>query len=131
MGYSPCMGIGSLSKYRRIFMIGGFVIFAGGALLRWHHQRTLDSLASAPAESGPAVQISWQDDCVTYACRVVGVRGPECSDTCAQAVENGSPKVPAERIANACKKQCFADETDTALCRSECLVREAKNTARR
>lgn len=130
MGYSPGMGIGSLSKYRRFFMIGGFVIFAGGALLRWHHKRTLESLSAAPAGNQPMVQISWQDDCVSYACRVIGVRGPECRDVCAQAVENGSPNVQAERIANACKKQCIADETDTALCRSECLVREATNLPR-
>jgi hypothetical protein len=128
MSYAPGMGIGSLSKYRRFFMIGGFVIFAGGALLRWHHQRTLDSIASKPEANGPTVPVSWQADCVSYACRVIGVRGPECRDVCAQAIENGRPKAGAERIANACKKQCVADETDTALCRSECLVREAKNS---
>ncbi len=111
-------------------MIGGFVIFAGGAILRWHHQRTLDSLAEPAAVNGPAVPVSWQADCVSYACRVIGARGPECRDVCERATESGSPKIGPERIANACKKQCIADKNDTALCRSECLVREATNLPR-
>ncbi len=130
MEYLLAMGIGSLSKYRRYFMIGGFVIFAGGALMRWHHQRQLDSLKGATNPAGPVRAVSWQDDCVSYACRVVGVRGAECRDMCSDATELGSPKIPAERIANACKKQCVADETPTLVCKSECLVREATNLLR-
>ena len=126
MGYLGVMGIGSLSKYRRVFMIGGFVIFAGGALLRWHHQRQMDSLQTAPDVSGPKTEVSWKDDCVTYACRLIGVRGPECRDMCERAVATGSPRVPAERIANACVKQCVADKDATAECRSSCLTSETR-----
>jgi hypothetical protein len=126
MGYLVGMGIGSLSRYRRAFMIGGFVIFAGGALLRWHHKRQLESLqSSALVEPGPDMQITWKDDCMSYACRIVGARGHECAAMCERAVEGGSPRTRAERIANACKQQCIADETPTMACRSACLVSEA------
>ncbi|MCP4443971.1 MAG: hypothetical protein GY811_01315 [Myxococcales bacterium] len=126
MSYLGGMGIGSLSKYRRPFMIGGFVIFAAGALLRWHHGRQLDSMQSAPAaERGPAIAISWHENCVTYACRIAHTRGPECKDMCERAAQGGSPKVQAERIANACNQQCVADEDLTTQCRIECFVSEA------
>lgn len=124
------MGIGSLSKYRRSFMVGGFIMFAGGALLRWHHKRTLESMRSVPGKAMPTQAMTWQDDCRSYACRVVGVRGEVCDTMCAEAVTQGSPKTLAERMANACRQQCVADTTDTAECRSACLIREARNQAR-
>lgn len=120
------MGIGSLSKYRRFFMIGGFVLFAGGALLRWHHKRQMESLKASPQLAAPGTEITWVDDCETYACRVVGLRGAECKDMCQRAAGEGNPRVQSERIANACKKQCVADETPTAQCRASCLISEAR-----
>ena len=109
-------------------MIGGFVIFAGGGLLRWHHKRQMESLktSSALVESGPAMQVSWKDDCMSYACRVIGARGHECADMCERAIDGGSPHTRPERMANACKLQCGADETPTMECRTACFVTEAQ-----
>ncbi len=122
------MGIGSLSKYRRSFMIAGFVIFAGGAVMRWHHKRQVEARQGEGTQTGSRSPMSWHNDCVSYACRVVGVRGGECMDVCDAAVSSGSPKTRAERMARACKKQCVADETATAECRSSCFVREARKS---
>jgi len=126
MRYLLAMGMSSLSKYRRAFMILGFVIFAGGAIMRWHQKRQLRSVAPAEATTGVAHAVTWREDCVSYACRVVGVHGPVCEEMCGRAVEKGSPHTRSERIANACKAQCVADNDATSECRSMCLIREAQ-----
>lgn len=121
--------MGSLAKYRKIFMIFGFSIFLLGALGRWHRTRQLGAvqqkshLVETPEEA-------WTNDCVSYACRVLPARSEECSSICQQAVAEGSPVTKAERIAFACKKYCSNESTATALCASQCLVREAQRSAK-
>ena len=122
------MGMGSLAKYRKIFMIFGFSIFLLGALGRWHRQRNLGAveqkshLVATPSES-------WQQDCITYACRVVPASGEVCNSMCEQAVSKGSPATQAERMALACKKYCASESTPTAACAAECLIRESRLSA--
>ena len=128
LGYSKVMGMGSLAKYRKIFMIAGFTIFAFGAIARWHRNRNLGAvevkskLVDTPTEA-------WHNECVTYACRPIGARGPECTALCDRATAEGTPNTQAERITLACKKFCAAENTPTAACASECLVREATRSA--
>jgi hypothetical protein len=124
------MGIGSLARYRRYILILGGVLFLGGAVLRWHSQRQLGALESSRTDStGTAALTSWADDCRSYACRVIGLRGPECDATCDEAVVSGRPQVAAERIAHACRKYCVAEEPDDGSCPGQCLIREAMRSA--
>lgn len=122
------MGMGSLAKYRKIFMISAFLIFALGALGRWHRQRQLGAveqkshLVNTPDES-------WYRDCVSYACRVLPARTDECNAICEQAIAKGPPRAQAERIAIACKKHCAAASTPTMTCAADCLIREAQLSA--
>lgn len=122
------MGIGSLSKYRRGFMVLGFLLFAGGALLRWHSKRQVAALESTGGVH-PQSGLSWQSDCSSYACRMLGVRGKSCDLLCAEAAANGPARVPAERIAQACKKHCIAESSDSPDCAPQCLVRESLRSA--
>ena len=128
LGYSSPMGMGSLAKYRKIFMISAFLIFALGAIGRWHSKRQRSAVAqkshlvSTPAES-------WHTDCVSYACRVLPARTDECNNICKQAIAKGPPKTQAERMANACKKYCAAESTPTMTCAADCLIREAQLSA--
>jgi hypothetical protein len=129
LGYSRAMGMGSLAKYRKIFMIFAFSIFALGALGRWHRQRQLGAveqkshLVTTPEES-------WQNDCVSYACRVLPASTDECKAICEQASSEGPPRTQAERMALACKKHCAAESTPTPACATECFVGEAQRSAR-
>jgi hypothetical protein len=128
LGYSSLMGMGSLAKYRKIFMISAFLIFALGAIGRWHSKRQRSAveqkshLVNTPSES-------WQSDCVSYACRVLPARTDECKAICEQAIAKGPPKTLAERMANACKKFCAAESTPTRTCAADCLIREAQLSA--
>lgn len=128
LGYSLGMGMGSLAKYRKIFMIFGFSIFLLGALGRWHRQRQLGAveqnshLVSTPSEA-------WQEECVTYACRVVPASGEVCASICEQATSKGTPRTKAERIAHACTKYCASESTPTAACAAECFIRESRLSA--
>jgi hypothetical protein len=128
IGYSRGMGMGSLAKYRKIFMIFGFSIFLLGAVGRWHRNRQMGAveqkshLVNTPSES-------WLSDCVSYACRVLPAHEPECQDICNQAVQRGTPRTQAERIAMACKKHCSAESTPTAACAAGCFVTESNRSA--
>lgn len=117
------MGMGSLARYRKWVMITGFVLFAGGAIVRWHSKRQLHAVQrTSPTQ--PMAPASWQDDCETYACRLLDAPGSACQSVCAEAVESGLPRVPAERIAQSCRKHCLSIEGDT-LCMRECFLDEA------
>ena len=122
------MGMGSLAKYRKIFMIFGFSIFLLGALGRWHRERQLGAveqkshLVSTPSEA-------WQEECISYACRVIPASGEVCNSICEQAASEGSPRTQAERMAQACKKYCAAESTPTTACAAECFIRESRRSA--
>ena len=122
--------MGSLAKYRKIFMIFGFSIFALGALGRWHRDRQLGAveqksrLVDTPTDS-------WHNECVSYACRPLSARGGECKILCERASAEGTPSVQAERIAMACKKHCASENDSTAACAVECFVDEAIRSAGR
>jgi len=108
-------------------MIVGFVLFAGGALMRWHYKRQMRSLRPTFSKNRAAMKLSWSGDCATYACPILGLQTRACQETCEIDPDQPSPRVPAERIANACKAQCAAEEKPKASCRANCFAREITN----
>ncbi|MBL4637713.1 MAG: hypothetical protein JKY56_27910 [Kofleriaceae bacterium] len=126
--YVGAMAMGSLTRYRRLIMGIGLVIFLGGAVARWHRNRNLGVVATTPAVGAKKGQ-SWEQECLTYACKVLSVPDGECESMCKQATEAGTPRTLAERMAFACDKYCTAEGAGEANCRSSCLVREAKSSA--
>lgn len=122
------MGIGSLARYRRYILLLGGLLFLGGAVLRWHSKRQLQAVEQLSTPTG-ATQVAWSDECKSYACRVIGARGPECDAICEEAVVSGDPRVSAERMATSCKKYCVAEEPGDASCPGQCLIREAMRSA--
>ncbi len=122
------MGIGSLARYRRYVLVLGGLLFLGGALMRWHSERQLRSLQNLSAPTGIS-EVSWSDECRSFACRIIAADGKECESICDEAVVAGNPGVPAERMANACVNHCVAEQPDDASCPSQCLIREAMRSA--
>lgn len=126
--YGLAMGIGSLARYRRYILLLGGLLFFGGAIMRWHGKRHVESLEQ-PGTPVARTEASWAEDCKSYACRVTQVSGAECNAMCQEASASGVPKVSAERIAFACKKYCPAEEPENASCHQQCLIREARRSA--
>lgn len=126
--YVGPMGMGSLSKYRRLIMGIGLVIFLGGAVARWHRNRNLGVAVVDPNPKTGEGQ-SWEQECLSYACRVLSVPKGECESMCSRAAEAGTPQTLAERMAFACDKYCVAEGAGDPSCRSSCMVREARRSA--
>ena len=125
------MGIGHLSRYRRHFMIVAFLMFAGGALIRWHHKRTLASIERRQTPQGDAVSPGWVDDCRGYACPLLGASRTSCDEVCQAAVADGIPRIEPERIARACKADCESKGEKRSECRITCFRKEAASMVSR
>ena len=124
------MSMSSLTRYRRIIMILGFVIFAGGAVFRWHSKRQLRAVRNiaARAQANPAKL--WRDECGSYACRDFHLEEADCQRMCDQSTAAGLPGMSPEGIAGACTGKCQHEDSGSQECLAACFVLSSKELAR-
>jgi hypothetical protein len=118
------MSLMSLSRYRRIFMLMGFSLFAFGAVVRWQSKRSLGSSAKPAHAAVPAASPDelWAAQCSARACSDFDLDVGACQALCGRSLARGVPSKDAETIASACSHKCLDDDRDSLECRSECFV---------